>query len=50
MVARAVLPAEIGFHPVGVAVSSPRKDGPELIQPVPVKDGPRQDDLLEMPC
>ena len=46
VVARAVSSAEIAFHPVSADVSSPRKDGPELIQPVAVKDGPRQGDLL----
>lgn len=46
VVARAIPPEEIIFHPVGTAVSSPRNDGPELIQPVEVKEGARQEDLI----
>jgi putative SOS response-associated peptidase YedK len=46
VVARAVSSEEITFHPVSTNVSSPRHDGPELIQPVAVKNDPLQDDLL----
>lgn len=46
VVARAIPPEDIAFHPVSIAVSSPRNDGPELIQAVEVKDGPRRDDSL----
>jgi len=46
VVARAVPAAKIIFHPVSTAVSSPRKDGPELIEPVAVRDGPSQVELL----
>ena len=46
VVARAIPPEEIIFHPVSTVVSSPRHDSPELIQPVAVSNGPRQDDLV----
>ena len=42
VVARSVPAGEIIFHPVSTSVSSPRNDGPELIQPVVAGDGPRQ--------
>jgi putative SOS response-associated peptidase YedK len=46
VVARAIPPEEIIFHPVSIVVSSPRNDGPELIQAIEAKDGTRQDELL----
>ena len=46
VVARAVSSAEIAFHPVSTDVNSPRHDGPDLIQPVAVRDGDGQEDLL----
>jgi putative SOS response-associated peptidase YedK len=46
VVAGTILPAEIAFHPVSPDVNSPRHDKPELIEPVTVRDAPRQDDLF----
>jgi len=46
VVARAIPSDEIIFHPVSTVVSSPRNDGPELIQAVSVEDESRLGDLL----
>jgi putative SOS response-associated peptidase YedK len=46
VVAGTISPAEIAFHPVSLDVNSPRHDKPELIEPVTVRDAPRQDDLF----
>jgi putative SOS response-associated peptidase YedK len=46
VVARAVSSSEIAFYPVSTDVNSPRQDGPELIKPIAVSDGPHQDDLF----
>jgi len=46
VVARAVSSADIAFHSVSTNVNSLRNDGPELIHPIVVQDGPRQDDLI----
>jgi len=46
VVAKSVPSADIAFHPVSERVSSPRNDGPELIQRVAVSDGPSRDEFV----
>jgi putative SOS response-associated peptidase YedK len=42
----AVPPVEIAFHPVSTLVSSPRNEGPQLIEPVTLTPVPTQADLF----